>query len=483
MRWQIGSCLCLGSRLCLGSSLCLMILSAATVARADIADELATIPGMTLVEERPAQSPGFRFFVLSYSQPVNHLDPSRGSFEQRLTLLHRSESAPTVAFTSGYNLRIAPFRSEPTALVDGNQVGIEERFFDVSRPEPADYGDLDIYQAAADHHRVIEALRPLYPGRWLSTGASKGGMATVYHRRFFEGDIDGSVVYVAPNDVVDSDDAYAEFLDQVGNAPCRDRLHAVQRAALERRDDIVPVMEQVAAETGLTFNLVGSVDRAFELSIVELYWTFWQYSLERNCAAVPDADAPLADLIAFVGDVIGLTAFSDDNQLPFVPFFYQTGTELGYPDIVELSAPIADLLRYPGLDNPRTFVPADIPMQFDPLAMHDIDRWVKERGSQLVFIYGQNDPWSAEPFEPGPGTTDAYWYTAPGGNHGARITLLAASEQVEAVNTVLGWAGLAPLAVEPAFAASAEPQLELIDALVHATALDNVDLFESRPRL
>lgn len=473
----------IGSRLCLGNSLCLAVLSVAAVARADIADELATIPGMTVVEERPAPSPGFRFFVLSYTQPVNHLDPSRGGFEQRLTLLHRSESAPTVAFTGGYNLRIAPFRSEPTALVDGNQVGIEERFFDVSRPEPADFGDLDIYQAAADHHRVIEALRPLYPGRWLSTGGSKGGMATVYHRRFFEGDIDGSVVYVAPNDVVDSDDAYAEFLDQVGTAECRASLHAVQRAALERRDEIVPVMAQVAAETGLTFDLVGSVDRAFELSIVELYWTFWQYALERDCAAVPPADAPLADLLAFVGDVIGLTAFSDENQLPYVPYFYQTGTELGYPDIVELSAPIADLLRYPGIDTPRTFVPASIPMQFDPLAMADIDGWVKERGSQLLFIYGENDPWSAEPFEPGPGTTDAYWYTAPGANHGARITSLVASEQVEAVNTVLGWAGLEPLPVEPAFAASAVSSVDVIDALVHATPLDEVDLFESRPRL
>jgi hypothetical protein len=471
MRWQIGS------------GLCLMILSAAGIAHADIADELATIPGMTLVEERPAQAPGFRFFVLSYTQPVNHLDPSRGSFEQRLTLLHRSESAPTVAFTSGYNLRIAPFRAEPTALVDGNQLGIEERFFDVSRPEPANYGDLDIYQAAADHHRVIEALRPLYPGRWLSTGGSKGGMATVFHRRFFEGDIDGSVVYVAPNDVVDSDDSYAEFLDQVGTAECRGRLIAVQRAALERRDEIVPVMAQVAAESGVTFDLVGGADRAFELSIVELFWTFWQYSFERNCASVPEADAPLADLLGFIGDTIGLTAFSDENQLPYVPFFYQTGTELGYPDIVELSAPIADLLRYPGLDSPRTFVPPEIPMVFDPLAMPDIDAWVKERGSQLLFIYGQNDPWSAEPFEPGPGTTDAYWYTAPGGNHNSRITSLAGSDQLEAANIVLGWAGVEPLALEPAFAASGASAEDLIDALVHATPLDDVDLFESRPRL
>jgi len=238
MRWQIGR------------SLSLMVVSAAAIARADIVDELAAVPGMTLVAEQAPPGPGLRFFQLTYTQPVNHLDPSRGTFEQRLTLLHRSESAPTVAFTSGYSGRQTAFRSEPTALVDGNQLGFEERFFAESRPEPADFGDLDIYQAAADHHRAIQALRPIYTGRWLSTGGSKGGMASVYHRRFFEGDIDGSVIYVAPNDVVNDDDRYAEFLDQVGNAECRDRLHAVQRAVLERRDEIVPVMAQVAAETG-----------------------------------------------------------------------------------------------------------------------------------------------------------------------------------------------------------------------------------------
>jgi PS-10 peptidase S37 len=467
-----------------GSSLSMMLWVVPSFARADIADELATIPGLTLIEEQPEPAPGLRFFLLSYTQPIDHLDPTRGSFEQRLTLLHRSESAPMVAFTSGYGLRLSPSRSEPAALIDGNQIGIEERFFEASRPEPADFADLNIYQAAADHHRVIEALRPLYPGKWLSTGGSKGGMATVYHRRFFEGDIDGSVVYVAPNDVVDGDDSYAEFLEQVGSAECRDRLHAVQRAALLRRDEIVPVMAQVAREAGLSFELIGSADRAYELTIVELFWTFWQYSLERDCASVPGPDAPLEDLIGFVGDVVGLTSFSDDNQLPFIPFYYQAGTQLGYPDVVEISAPIADLLRYPGLDSPRNLVPADIPLQFDPLAMADIDRWVKERGQRLLFIYGENDPWSAEPFEPGPGTLDSYWYTAPGANHGARISTLAASDQLPASNIVRAWAGLPPVPpVDSATGARAGPTPQTVGELFDATSLDSVDPFESRPRL
>lgn len=434
MRWTIAG------------SVGLMTLAAAAAAHADIVDELRTIPGLTVVAELPGLGADTRFFQLTYTQPVNHLDPSRGSFEQRLTLLHRSESAPTVAYTGGYGLRQTPFRAEPTLLVDGNQLAIEQRFFDASRPEPADYGDLDIYQAASDHHRIFEALRPLYTGRWLSSGASKGGRVTVYHRRFFEGDVDGSVVYVAPNDVDNDVDRYAEYLEQVGNADCRERLHAVQRAALERRDDIVPVIEQVASEVGVTFELVGSVDRAFEVSIVELSWTFWQYYLESDCAIVPDADASVADLVGFIGEVMGLTSLSDDNVLPFVPASYQAGTQTGYPDVTSIEAPIRDLLRYPGFDVPRNFVPADIPMEYDPFAMADIDRWVKEQGSRLLFVYGANDPWTAEPFEPGPGTTDSYWYTVPGSNHGANVRQLADAERLEAIDTIRGWAGLAPLA-------------------------------------
>jgi hypothetical protein len=65
---------------------------------------------------------------------------------------------------------------------------------------------------------------------------------------------------------------------------------------------------------------------------------------------------------------------SPTNQLGFIPFYYQAGTELGYPDIAELSVDIKDLLRYPGLDTPRPFVPDEIPMEFDALAMEDIDR-------------------------------------------------------------------------------------------------------------
>src|SRR6476646_1298839 len=119
-----------------------------TTSSADIKDQLLAIPGMTLIQEKPY--PGYRYLVLSYTQPIDHRHPSKGTFQQRITVLHKDVARPTVFFTSGYFVSTNPSRSEPTRIVDGNQVSLEYRFFTPSRPSPADWSKLAIRQAAAD---------------------------------------------------------------------------------------------------------------------------------------------------------------------------------------------------------------------------------------------------------------------------------------------------------------------------------------------
>ena len=65
---------------------------------------------------------------------MDHRHPEKGTFKQRISLLHKSEDRPNVFFTSGYAAHEEPSRSEPTQMVDGNQVSMEYRFFDPSRP-------------------------------------------------------------------------------------------------------------------------------------------------------------------------------------------------------------------------------------------------------------------------------------------------------------------------------------------------------------
>ncbi|MGW4646622.1 S28 family serine protease [Kitasatospora sp. NPDC004289] len=413
---------------------------AAAAEEPDVRAALEAVPGLTVTAERPAAA-GFRFFELSLRQPVDHHHPEAGTFQQRLTLLHRAADRPTVLATSGYGLGPGQGRSEPATLLDGNQLTTEQRFFGTSLPSTTgDYRTLDIWQAATDHHRIVEALRPVYPGRWISTGGSKGGMATVYHRRFYPGDVAGTVAYGAPNNVNDREDsAYRDFLATVGTPECRAALRAVQRRALLHREELTA--RYTAAYPGATFELIGSADKAFEIAVLRTPFTFWQGIGRSGCASVPGPDATGRQLFDWLDQAGRLLTFTDGFATDFVPYFYQLGTQLGYFGLE--TEHLADLLRYPGATEPRTFVPREVELRFQPGAMRDIDRWVRLRGERLLFVQGAADPSVAEPFRLGPGTRDSLSLWAPGATHSAKIASLTDPDRSAATAALNRWAGLA----------------------------------------
>ncbi|MGW0993410.1 S28 family serine protease [Streptomyces sp. NPDC002523] len=412
----------------------------------DIKDRLLAIPGMSLIQEKPY--PGYRYFVLNYTQPVDHRHPSEGTFQQRITVLHKDTSRPTVFYTGGYNVSTTPSRREPTQIVDGNQVSLEYRFFTPSRPAPADWSKLDIWQAASDQHRVFEALKPVYSANWLATGGSKGGMTATYYERFYPRDMDGVVAYVAPNDVVNNEDsAYDRFFTTVGTKECRDRLNAVQREALVRREPLEKKYAQYAADNSYTFDTIGGLDKAYEAVVLDYVWGFWQYSGLPDCDTIP-ADAPKATDDAIwdsVDTVSGFSAYTDQGLQTYTPYYYQAGTQLGAPTI-HFPYIERQLIRY-GYQPPRNFVPRSIPMRFQPDAMRDVDTWVRQHANHMLYVYGQNDPWGAERFRLGVGARDSYVFTAPGMNHGANVAGLVPDQKALATARILEWAGVASPAV------------------------------------
>ncbi|MBG0855069.1 aminopeptidase [Streptomyces spinoverrucosus] len=449
LRWLLALTVFIGTLSTAGAA------TAAQPEATDIKDRLLSIPGMSLIEEKPY--PGYRFFVLNYTQPVDHRRPAKGTFQQRITVLHKDVSRPTVFFTSGYGLSTTPRRSEPTQIVDGNQVSMEYRFFTPSRPSPADWTKLDIRQAADDQHRIFEALKPVYSKKWLSTGGSKGGMTATYYERFHPRDMDGVVAYVAPNDVVnDKDAAYDRFFAGVGTKECRDRLNGVQREALVRREPLEQRYEAYAAENGYTFDTVGSLDKAYEATVLDYVWGFWQYSLLSDCDTIP-ADAKNAtdeEIWNSIDTVAGFSFYTDQGLAPYTPYYYQAGTQLGAPTIVFPHIE-KKYIRY-GYLPPRNFVPRSIPMKFEQGAMKDVDSWVRHNARQMLFVYGENDPWGAEPFRLGKGARDSYVFTAPGANHGANVAGLQEKQKALATAKILKWAGVASATVE-ADPAAAKP--------------------------
>ncbi|GAB2826392.1 aminopeptidase [Lentzea nigeriaca] len=429
--------------------------AAVSSAAEDVKNRIAAIPGVRIISE--GTSGTARTFVLGIQQPVDHRKPRGARFEQRFSLLHKAETKPMVLHTSGYHLPGTVGASEPARLVDGNQISVEQRFFPPSRPSPADWDDLDIWQAANDHHRIVSAFKKIYGARWLSTGASKGGMTSVYHRRFFPRDVDATIAYVAPNDVVNDRDVYGEFIRNVGNDPtCNRRLEGVQRQILQHRDEIVSRLEA----KGYTFRQFGGGHRALEVLVLDTPFTFWQYGTQSQCTLVPGAGASVDDIWTFMEKTVGWDFYTDAGIAPYETYYYQAGTQLGWPEADESS--VRDLLRYPGVSVPRTLVPAEIEFpRFDRHAMADIDLWVRYQGSRLLFVYGQNDPWSAEPFRLGPGTRDSLMFSVPGGNHGSNIAKLPEKDRAAATAAVLRWAGVSA----PATLSAADEGPDSLDAL------------------
>lgn len=411
-------------------------------AQDDLLDKLTAIPGLTVVSE--SQPAGYRFFVLAYTQPADHRNPRKGTFQQRLTLLHRSAEAPVVLYTGGYGLPVNPTasRTEPTRLLDGNQVSVEHRFFRSSRPQPADWDDLTIWQEATDEHRIVQALKTIYSGKWIQTGASKGGMTSVYHRRFYPGDVDGVVAYVAPNDRLNPlDHEYDRFFSVVGSESCRTALENVQREALKRRDRMVRLLESDAERNGYTFSrTLGSADRSFELTILDTAWAFWQYFTAADCSAVPAPTATDEELYAWIDNVVFFGFYTDQGLEFYLPYYYQAATQLGWPDLAFRH--LRGLTRYRGLYQPNAVLPVELRSRHDAWPMLDVDHWVRTRSERMMFVYGENDPWSAERFTPSRG--DSHLYVAPGANHGANISLLSEADRAAATATLRRWAEVPP---------------------------------------
>jgi hypothetical protein len=408
----------------------------------DILDELRMVPGLT-VTEQPTMLAGYRFFVMEYEQPVDHKNPSGQTFKQRLTLLHRDYAAPTVAHNSGYNVSTRGGRSQITVLTEGNQLSMEHRYFSPSRPDPADWSKLNIEQAANDQHRITQALKArIYRGKWLTTGASKGGMTSLFHRRFFPDDVDGTIAYVAPIDYPEdatqsATNRYFVFLENVGtDATCRQKLKDFQNLVLARRAAIKTRMTAVA-----TYTAILGVDRALEFAVEELPFIFWQYGGQSRCATIPGTAASDDAVFKFFDDTIDVTAYADADVTAFLPYYHQSASQLGYPSSDES---YLTGLMYPGADTAAAYLPSSVPAPAydNGLAMHDVQSWIATSGAHIMLIYGQNDPWSAGAVSLGD-ATDSFKLIAPGGNHGSSIANLTSTDAETATAAVMRWAGQA----------------------------------------
>ncbi|MEN6312278.1 MAG: S28 family serine protease [Acidobacteriota bacterium] len=379
-------------------------------------ERLRALPGLqvTKIQTLSGYSESFQIDI---TQPIDHQNAAGGTFEQRFYLSHRSESAPTVFYTSGYGIN-RNFETELSALLQANQILMVHRFF--PNADVADWNYLTIRQAADDQHRIRKVLAAIYTGTWVATGASKGGMTALYYRRFHPADVEATVAYVAPIMYVPDDPRFAPYFEQVGTAECRQKLKDFQTLVFSRRATLFPLFSQYTQSVGMAFNII-SVDAAFEYAVLEYPFAFWQYGSESGCAAIPAADATDEQLLAHLVAVSSPSYYADSDFLYYQPLFYQAFTEIGYcPYVYEH---VKDYLQAVPEPDYRAFAPQGVDLVFRPEVMQDVIPWLQNEGEKIIYIYGGIDPWSAAALEPAAGL-DALKIVQPGANHGVRIMSL-----------------------------------------------------------
>lgn len=377
-------------------------------------------------------------YKIMVKQPLDHKDPSKGHFYQKVYLSHRGFDQPNVIITEGYN-RNRNRIYELTNLIKANQLDVEHRFFGESLPEEMEYQYLTLEQMAGDLHRVRTLFGNMYQEKWVSTGISKGGSSTIFYRYFYPDDVVVSVPYVAPLNNAYEDQRIYQFLDTIGTDACRQAILEVQKGVLRQRDQVLSRLHWYAKGGKYDFSY-HSLEEAFELTVLEYPFSFWQYG--HDCSQIPAPDAPIDTLLDHLMAISDLSFFSDQPVIYYGSHYYQAANEMGYYGYE--TDDLASLLKavqkkpYPH----AAFVPEKKPVPFDGSLLQKTREWIDQQGDQFIYINGALDTWSATAVPPNE-NRDALWFFMPNKHHAnARIREMNEEDRDKVMETLNRWLGL-----------------------------------------
>ena len=361
-----------------------------------------------------------REFIIMLEQPLDHNNPSAGTFQQRLFLAHYDFNEPMLMVTEGYSAY--PQYYELSDMLKSNQLIIEYRFFGESKPENYDYNYLTNDQAVEDYHRIRNLLGKLYKSDWISTGISKGGTTCLIYKYKFPDDVKVTIPYVAPLPMGREDRRFDAFFETTGTEECRTKIKEFQIAALDMKEEIFYMVDSLASADSIQFNIIHT-KKAYEYAVLEYPFSFWQYGQE--CNRIPENPDKYA-IFKHLNQVVGLDFYCDASINYFKPSFYQFMTENGYYGFQH--AHLGDRFDYVSDFTNFPFAPEEAAGKYDPDYLKYVRVFLYHKGDKIIYIYGANDPWTVCKLVP-PKERDAVFILRENGDHSTRISSLTKVEQ------------------------------------------------------
>ncbi|WP_372774104.1 S28 family serine protease [Mangrovibacterium sp.] len=399
-----------------------LFLSASPIHAQGLAKFLKAQKSIQFVEEIPGHSFFQHNYIIRVRQPLNYKDTLDGFFLQRVFVAEKHKSSPTVFITEGYAADYAKrpgYQNELSELLQANQICVEHRYFGESSPDSVVWKHLTVENAANDHHRIVQLLKPYFEGKWLNTGISKGGQTALAHRCFFPNDVDLTVAYVAPLNFGVEDGRHEPFLEKVGSDSCRSAILRFQREVLKRRDEIKPLLQNYCKTKACHSKL--PYDQLLDFVVLEYPFAFWQWG--HAPGEIPNSKATNEALFQHLSSVSKPDYFTIEGAKPYVPFFYQAAHELGYYGYD--TSTLKSLLSVQTTKNylNQFMTPENTKVAYRPETSQMVDEFLRTEARNIILIYGENDPWtaSAATINSHPSNIKI---VAPAGSHFTRVKTL-----------------------------------------------------------
>lgn len=389
-------------------------------------------------EVRPLETSEFaEKYVTYFTQPLDHRHPEKGSFRQRVIVSHIGFDRPTVIVTEGYGAAYAlrpKYREELSKLLNANMIFVEYRYFLESTPEPKDWQYLTAESSADDLHAITTAFKNIYPGKWIATGISKGGQTTLLYRTFYPDDVDISVPYVAPLCYGVEDGRHEPFLHNVSTAENRKKIEDFQLEALKRKATLLPRFEKYCVEKKYSFN--APIEEIYDYSVLEYSFALWQWG--TPITSIPATTASDDDIFKHLLAISEPGYFTPNS--PNASFFVQAARELGY-----YGYDVEPFKEYLSIKSSKSYLhrlmlPEELKdMDFDKTLSKKITKFLKKNDPKMIFIYGQNDPWTAAGVTWLKNKKNIHVFIQPNGSHLARINTLPEKEKKEVMELINEW--------------------------------------------
>ena len=401
-------------------------------------EKLKTIA--TISEIKPLEKGEFaEKYVTYFNQPLDHQHPEKGSFRQRVVVSHIGFDRPTVIVTEGYGASYAlnpKYREELSKMFNTNMVFVEYRYFLESTPNPRDWQYLTAESSADDLHAVRQALKDIYPNKWIATGISKGGQTAMLYRTFYPNDVDITVPYVGPLCYGVEDGRHEPFLRQVGTADERRKIEDFQLEVLKRKSTLLPRFEKHCQEKKYEFN--ASTEEIYDYSVLEYSFAFWQWG--TPVSTIPANNASDDEIYKHFMAISEPSYFAKGGGNE--SFFVQAARELGY-----YGYDIRPFKQYLSITSSKGYLkklmlPDDAKdIKFDKTLSKKITKFLKKNDPKMLFVYGEIDPWSAT------ATTwlntdkkeNVHIFVEPRGSHLARINTLPEDMKQKAISILKKW--------------------------------------------